>query len=112
MARSMALHYQRPKRKRSLSPTSTLHISPRVPVGIERNTASAVGGSNTLPSITSISPSAVLVDSFKSLNIRVAGNGFTRDSVINFQGVNVKTGFINSALLAITLLAPQTNTGT
>jgi hypothetical protein len=77
-----------------------------------RDTSSATSGSNPAPSITSISPSAVVTNSIESLNVRISGNGFTSTSTVSYDGEEMKTTFINSTLLVITLLNPQANAGT
>jgi hypothetical protein len=65
--------------------------------------APASTGLNPVPSITSLTPTQVLIDNLTSLNIRISGSGFTRGSVVNFDGVKMKTAFLSSMLLAITL---------
>src|SRR5207244_12177242 len=75
------------------------------------DTSVATTGSNPSPLLISISPSAVLIDSIESLNVRISGNCFTRTSTVSYDGESMKTSFINSSLLVITLLNPQIKAG-
>ncbi|HEY2384491.1 MAG TPA: hypothetical protein VGK48_25210, partial [Terriglobia bacterium] len=65
--------------------------------------AAALASTNRAPAIASVSPSQALIGGLKSLNLRISGSGFSRGSVVNYDGVAMNTSFIRSTLLAITL---------
>ncbi|HYR88210.1 MAG TPA: right-handed parallel beta-helix repeat-containing protein [Terriglobia bacterium] len=85
---------------------STAFLANVAPQGGSTNTgAFTVAGTNPAPSIVSLTPSSALIDNFKSLNIRISGTGFSRRSVVNYDGMMTRASYIDSTLLVITLLS-------
>jgi parallel beta-helix repeat protein len=66
---------------------------------------------NTPPSITSLSPSSVVANSVQSLRLDILGANFTKNATVRYDGVKMRTSFMSSTLLSITLSSAQLNVG-
>jgi len=73
------------------------------------STSAAAG--DAPPSITSLSPSSVEVNSVPSLKVDIFGANFTNNAYIRYDGLKMRTSFISSTLLSITLSSAQLNVG-
>ena len=79
-------------------------LSNVAPLGVSSPATTSV---DAIPSITAISPSIV----FAETTVQISGTGFTPESVVDYDGMKIRSSFIDSTLLVITLLTPQLQAG-
>jgi probable HAF family extracellular repeat protein len=65
-------------------------------------TVAAVGGSNPVPSITSLSPSSLTVGATPQ-NLTINGTGFLSNSTVTFNGIAHTPAFVSASQLTISL---------